>query len=59
MNRYGDSDMIAQAYMKKTLDWPIIESDNGKALDEYAIFFEKMAICHLHTRIFGELEIVS
>jgi len=40
-DRYGDSDVIAQAYVKKALDWPIIKPDNGKALDEYAIFLRE------------------
>jgi hypothetical protein len=36
--RYGDPDVIAQAYVQKALDWPIIKGDNPKALDEFSVF---------------------
>lgn len=39
--RYGDSDVIAHAYVRKTLDMPLIRNDNPKALDGYAIFLEE------------------
>ena len=37
-DRYGDPDVVAQAYVKKALGWHTIKPDNSKALDEYAIF---------------------
>lgn len=37
-DRYGDPDIIAQAYVKKALDWPPMKPDNAKTLDQFAIF---------------------
>ncbi|XP_064647035.1 uncharacterized protein LOC135499916 [Lineus longissimus] len=39
--RYGDSDVVSQAYVKKALSWPSIRSDNAKGLDEYSIFLRE------------------
>ncbi|XP_064624565.1 uncharacterized protein LOC135486033 [Lineus longissimus] len=39
--RYGDNNNIAQAYIRKALDWPSIEADNTKALDDYSIFLKE------------------
>jgi hypothetical protein len=36
--RYGDKELVANAYIKRALDWPIIKSDNPSGLDSYAIF---------------------
>jgi hypothetical protein len=36
--RYGDSDVVVNAYIQKALNWPIIKADNPKSLDEFAIF---------------------
>ena len=36
--RYGDVNVIVNAYVQKALNWPIIKGDNAKALDQYAIF---------------------
>ena len=36
--RYGDADVIVDAFIRKTLNWPVIKSDNPKALDDFAIF---------------------
>ena len=35
--RYGDSDVIVDAFLKRILNWPVIKADNIKALDEFAI----------------------
>ena len=35
---YGDELMIASAYIDKALRWPQIKSEDGKALNTYAIF---------------------
>ncbi|XP_033120783.1 uncharacterized protein LOC117119913 [Anneissia japonica] len=37
-DRYGDQDVIANAFMKKALAWPPIRSDNPKSLDVFSIF---------------------
>lgn len=36
--RYGDSDTIATAFVKKALSWPNIKANEYAALDQYAIF---------------------
>ncbi|XP_074641192.1 uncharacterized protein LOC141898938 [Tubulanus polymorphus] len=36
--RYGDSAIIANALLKKAINWPMIKSDNSKGLDEFSIF---------------------
>ncbi|XP_046564200.1 uncharacterized protein LOC124273030 [Haliotis rubra] len=36
--RYGDTDLIASTYIKRTLEWPLIKIDNVKGLDEFSIF---------------------
>jgi hypothetical protein len=40
-DRYGDPDVVAQAYVKTALDWPVIKPDSAKSLDEYAIFLRE------------------
>ena len=37
-DRYGDPDVIAQAYVKSALNWQAIKQDNTRALDDFAIF---------------------
>ncbi|XP_062566787.1 uncharacterized protein LOC134229094 [Saccostrea cucullata] len=37
-DRYGDPDIVAQAYVKKALNWSSIKQDNARGLDDYAIF---------------------
>ncbi|XP_064650038.1 uncharacterized protein LOC135501717 [Lineus longissimus] len=37
-DRYGDQEKIANAYVRRALDWPLIAKDNPKALDEFGIF---------------------
>ena len=39
--KYGDSDVIAHAYVKRAINWPTIKPDNPKALDEFAIFLRE------------------
>ncbi|XP_014677761.1 PREDICTED: uncharacterized protein LOC106817594 [Priapulus caudatus] len=36
--RYGDTEVVAAAYIKRALDWPVIKPDNAKALDDFAVF---------------------
>ncbi|XP_062567166.1 CAP-Gly domain-containing linker protein 1-like [Saccostrea cucullata] len=40
-DRYGDPDIIAQAYVKKALDWPVVKQENAKDLDQFAIFLRE------------------
>lgn len=40
---YGDELMIASAYIDKALKWPQIKSEDGKALNTYAVF---LTGCH-------------
>ena len=40
-DRYGDTDVIAQSYIKKALDWPIIKTDDAKALDSFSIYLKE------------------
>lgn len=37
-DRYGDPEIVAQAYVRKALDWPVIKPENSKSLDDFAIF---------------------
>ncbi|XP_041354482.1 uncharacterized protein LOC121372257 [Gigantopelta aegis] len=36
--RYGNEEKIAQAFVKRAMDWPDIKPDNAKALDDFGIF---------------------
>ncbi|XP_050397841.1 uncharacterized protein LOC126815871 [Patella vulgata] len=36
--RYGDPNIIGNAFVKRALDWPTIKSDNPSSLDEFGIF---------------------
>ncbi|VDI11858.1 Hypothetical predicted protein [Mytilus galloprovincialis] len=36
--RYGDTDVMASAFIKKALDWPNIKSGDIQSLDEFALF---------------------
>ena len=35
---FGDDYLIAEAYIKEALDWPIIKSEDGTALQSFALF---------------------
>ncbi|XP_050417786.2 uncharacterized protein LOC126831152, partial [Patella vulgata] len=37
-SRYGNSELIANAFIEKALHWPVIKSDNPKGLDDFALF---------------------
>ena len=51
-DRYGDADIIAQSYVKKALDWPIIETEGAKALDSFSISLKEcqFAIENVHRK---------
>jgi hypothetical protein len=34
-DRYGDTDVIASAFIKKALEWPTIRNTDTKLLDEF------------------------
>jgi hypothetical protein len=36
--RYGDTNVIATAFIKKALEWPVIRAGDTKSLDELALF---------------------
>ncbi|XP_074652759.1 uncharacterized protein LOC141907087 [Tubulanus polymorphus] len=36
--RYGDPQLIAQAFISKALQWPDVKGDEAKSLDEFSIF---------------------
>ena len=36
--RYGDVEVVANAFISKALSWPNMKPDNGKALDECSVF---------------------
>jgi hypothetical protein len=36
--RYGDTERIASAFVKKALEWPTVRSDDAKGLDNFCIF---------------------
>ncbi|XP_071944668.1 uncharacterized protein [Antedon mediterranea] len=36
--RYGDTELIANAFVRKALAWPVIKDGNPKALDAFSIF---------------------
>ncbi|XP_047489107.1 uncharacterized protein LOC125039312 [Penaeus chinensis] len=38
---YGNNDAVAQAYIKKALDWPVIKGNDVKALDKLSIFLTR------------------
>ena len=37
-DRYGEPDVIANSFVRKALDWPVVKQDNPKALDDFSIF---------------------
>ena len=37
-DRYGNADIVVDAFIAKALSWPTIKSDNAKGLDEFSIF---------------------
>ncbi|XP_074661512.1 uncharacterized protein LOC141914144 [Tubulanus polymorphus] len=41
-DRYGDQETVANAYVKRALEWPSIKADNPAGLDEYAIFLTEV-----------------
>ena len=51
-DRYGDADIIDQSYVKKALDWPIIETEGAKALDSFSISLKEcqFAIENVHRK---------
>ncbi|XP_070554736.1 uncharacterized protein [Ptychodera flava] len=54
--RYGDPHKIANAYLRKVLDWPPIKPDNVASLDKFAIFLNR---CKTATRCVDGLEILE
>lgn len=54
--RYGEPDLIAQAYVKKVMEWPLIKADNAKALDEFAIFLRECQYAVENVEAAGVLE---
>jgi hypothetical protein len=40
-NRYGDPTVVAQTYINKALNWPLIKGDDSKSLDKFAIFLRE------------------
>lgn len=37
-DRYGDTDVIASAFIKKALEWPTVRNTDTQLLDEFALF---------------------
>jgi len=37
-DRYGNADIVVDAFINKALNWPTIKVDNAKGLDEFSIF---------------------
>ena len=37
-DRYGDSHVIVNAFVRKALNWPCVKPDNVKGLDEFSLF---------------------
>ncbi|XP_070546566.1 uncharacterized protein [Ptychodera flava] len=54
--RYGDPNKIANAYLRKILDWPQIKPDNVTSLDKFAIFLNR---CKTATRCVDGLEVLE
>jgi hypothetical protein len=40
-DRYGDVEIVVNAYVKKALNWPVITAGNVKALDEFSLFLQE------------------
>ncbi|XP_063608232.1 uncharacterized protein LOC134782618 [Penaeus indicus] len=38
---YGNNDVVAQAYIRKALDWPVIKGNDVKALDKFSLFLTR------------------
>lgn len=36
--RYGNPEVLANAYIKKALEWPFIKPDDAKGLDDFGVF---------------------
>ena len=51
--RYGNSEVIANAFIKKAASWPQIKIDNPKALDAFAIFLNE---CESAAKCVGSLQ---
>ena len=39
--RYGDQDVIVNAYVNKALKWSTIKADNPKELDKFAVYLKE------------------
>lgn len=48
-SRYGDVELVAHAFVKRALDWPLIKFEQPKALDDYAVFLVECqnAVCYI------------
>ena len=54
--RYGDVEVMANAYLKRVLNWQPIRHDDPKALDEFSVFLKEWKTATQCTGGFGVLE---
>lgn len=38
-DRYGNTKVIGNAFINRTLNWPVIKADDPEAFDEYSVFY--------------------
>ena len=54
--RYGDVEVMANAYLKRVLNWQPIRHDDPKALDEFSVFLKE---CKTATQCAGGLGVLE
>ncbi|XP_071948974.1 uncharacterized protein [Antedon mediterranea] len=54
--RYGDPEVIANAFVKKLYSWPVLRSSDSKSLDDFAIFLKE---CEAATQCVGSLAVLE
>ena len=41
-SRYGAKDVVAQSYIRRALEWPVVSPHDSKALDSYSLFLNEV-----------------
>lgn len=55
-DRYGDTNVIANAYIQKAVSWPNIKADDPQALDDFGIFLSECEYAVRNIRALGVLD---
>ena len=54
--RYGDVKVMANAYLKRVLNWQPIRSDDSEALDAFSVFLKE---CRTATHCTGSMGVLE